>query len=496
MGSRGSPTRNRIERKAGRGRVIGTLVLFLALTVAAMAPGGNALAFSSPGRLWVARYNGPGNGADQAADMALSPDGSRVYVTGSSAATGTGLDYATAAYDASTGAELWVARYNGPGSGDDQAVAMALSPDGTRVYATGSSAGTVTGLDYATAAYDASTGAELWVARYNGPGNGDDGATSVAVSPTGSRVYVTGGSAGVGTGPDYATVAYRASTGTPLMAARYNGPGNGDDHAVDLGVSPDGSRVYVTGASADAQTDPEYATLAYDASTGASVWLSRYDGCPIFGIASQAVAIAVSPDGSRVFVTGTRYCDNLGFAHQSRATLAYDASTGAQQWEAIESGGGEGVGFAWARDLEVSPDGSRVYVTGETQDHPNGGRDYTTDAYHASTGALVWEDVFGPEAPSGTFVPLSLGVSPDGSLVYVTGTGKGMGRSTFDYATVAYDASSGDQLGVAYYNGPGNRLDEAFSLAVSPDGSRVSVTGGSVGVGTGLDYATIAYAVA
>jgi hypothetical protein len=49
----------------------------------------------------------------------------------------------------------------------------------------------------------------LWVARYSGPGNSYDVATSLAVSPCGTRVFVTGISVGRATGFDYATVAYR-----------------------------------------------------------------------------------------------------------------------------------------------------------------------------------------------------------------------------------------------------------------------------------------------
>ena len=86
----------------------------------------------------------------------------------------TSSDYATVAYDASTGTELWVTRYNGPGNGDDYAAyALGMSPDGSAVFVTGYSRGSTSGFDYATVAYDATTGAELWASRYNGAADGD-----------------------------------------------------------------------------------------------------------------------------------------------------------------------------------------------------------------------------------------------------------------------------------------------------------------------------------
>ncbi len=49
-----------------------------------------------------------------------------------------------------------------------------MSPDGSEVFVTGFSFGSTSGGDYATLAYDASTGAELWAKRYSGPGNDYD----------------------------------------------------------------------------------------------------------------------------------------------------------------------------------------------------------------------------------------------------------------------------------------------------------------------------------
>jgi hypothetical protein len=44
-----------------------------------------------------------------------------VFVTGGSFGAGSGLDYATVAYRAATGARLWISRYRGPVSGQDVA---------------------------------------------------------------------------------------------------------------------------------------------------------------------------------------------------------------------------------------------------------------------------------------------------------------------------------------------------------------------------------------
>ena len=94
--------------------------------------------------------------------------------------------------------------------------------DGVRTYladlgamraylVTGASLGSMGDADYATVAYDAYSGAQRWVRRYNGPGKADDYAYALAVSPRGSAVFVTGESTGSTGSLDYATVAYRVT---------------------------------------------------------------------------------------------------------------------------------------------------------------------------------------------------------------------------------------------------------------------------------------------
>src|SRR2546423_7591977 len=206
---------------------------------------------SSPGtQLWVKRYDGPTNGVQPNIATAVATSGSEVFVTGYSYSLTSGYDYATIAYDAATGSQLWVKRYNGPGNATDQASAVAVSPDGNTVYVTGKSYGsTTTGYDYATVAYNATTGATSWVKRFNGNNSGsgtaDDIATALKVNPVNGTVYVTGSSWGGTSGVAYATVAY-SPAGVKLWVQRYQDTSIANDQANALAVSPDGNTVAVT----------------------------------------------------------------------------------------------------------------------------------------------------------------------------------------------------------------------------------------------------------
>src|SRR5512146_992464 len=135
----------------------------------------------------------------------LGAGGARASATASRAGQPAGHAAVTAGQAAAVpGTQLWVKRYNGPGNDYDAAYSVAVSPSGGMVFVTGTSPGVHSGSDYATVAYNAATGAQRWVRRYHGPGNGGS-ANSVAVSPAGGMVFVTGTSRGVNSGSDYAT---------------------------------------------------------------------------------------------------------------------------------------------------------------------------------------------------------------------------------------------------------------------------------------------------
>lgn len=303
--------------------------------------------------------------------MAVSPDGKEVFVTGRSTGQGSNYDYATVAYDAATGAQLWSERYNGPGNRNDVADSVAVAPGGDAVYVTGTSQDATAGYDYATVAYSAATGAQLWLSRFSSA-LGLNFAAAVAVSPTGA-VFVTGYSKATATFADYATIGYNGATGARLWIKRYNGPGNGNDQATALSVSPDGNSVFVTGESSGSH-GLDYATVAYGAATGARVWASRYNG-PASGDDTPN-SVTVSPDSSTVYVTGSSKGASPGYDY---ATVGYSAATGARLWAKRYNGPGNANDTAYS--LAVSPVTGTVFVTGISVGSGSSADDATI-AYH------------------------------------------------------------------------------------------------------------------
>jgi predicted house-cleaning NTP pyrophosphatase (Maf/HAM1 superfamily) len=251
---------------------------------------------------WVRRYNGSGNNDDVAASIALDGSGN-VYVTGQSYGNGTGRDYATIKYYPN-GDTAWVRRYNGSGKNDDVATSIALDGGGN-VYVTGQSYGSGTGEDYATIKYYPN-GDTAWVRRYNGSGNNDDVAASIALDGSGN-VYVTGQSYGSGTGEDYATIKYYPN-GDTAWVRRYNGPENGDDKATDISLD-DSGKVYVTGTTDYGSGFDDFATIAYYPN-GDTAWVRRYNG--LDNGCDRPSAIAVD-DSNNVYLTGMS--EGIGTSH-------------------------------------------------------------------------------------------------------------------------------------------------------------------------------------
>jgi uncharacterized delta-60 repeat protein len=417
---------------------------------------------------WVKRYNGPENSADDGNSLAIDGFGN-VYVTGLSMGSGTSYDYATLKYE-NSGYLQWYARYNGYGNDNDQARSIAVDGSGN-VYVTGLSTGIGTYNDYATVKYN-SIGVQQWVKSYNGPGKSVDQANSIAVDGSGN-VYVTGFSAGSGTSNDYATIKYNSS-GTELWVSRYDGPAHSNDQAKSLVIDASGN-VYVTGWSFATGTNFDYATIKYN-SSGVEQWVQRYNGPGYYY--DFAAAIAVDASGN-VYVTGGSYGPESDFDY---ATIKYNSS-GFQQW--VQRYIGPASGDDKATSLKIDASGN-VYVTGWSESSLSS-LDYVSIKYKP-TGVQLWEARYNGIGNSEDMAN-SIAIDVSGN-VYVTGSSYGTGTYR-DYATLKYNAS-GVQQWEARYDGTGNNDDEARSIAVDGSGN-VYVTGYSNGWGTGRDYATIKY---
>jgi hypothetical protein len=384
-------------------------------------------------RLWVARYPAGGKffSGGSPHSIAVSPDGTMVFVTGERLNTTGGTDYATVAYRAATGARVWAARYNGPAGRQDSAVSVAVSPRGNTVFVTGSSQGAGLTHDYATVAYRTATGARLWARRYSAAGNSDDQAMALAVSPNGQLIFVTGETFRRGAGTDYLTVAFGAATGTPRWHARYNGPGNGTDSASAVTVTPDSKTVLVTGASYGGKAaGSDWATIAYRAGTGTQRWISRYNG-PGNGY-DAASSMAVGPRGTRVYVTGSSTGKTSG---EDCTTVAYRIATGAQVWAKRHSGPGSVTDRG--NSVATSSDGSKVFITGLVSTKATSDGDYLTIGYRAATGAGLWVGRY--NGPASSLDEANTVVSSPARVIVTGVSFQILGNpGTSDYATIAY----------------------------------------------------------
>ncbi|MBB4424729.1 YVTN family beta-propeller protein/autotransporter-associated beta strand protein [Bradyrhizobium sp. CIR48] len=181
---------------------------------------------------------------------------------------------------------------------------LALSPDGSSLYVTSSSGGSVTVISTATNLVVGSPIA-VGVAPFG-----------VVVSPDGTRAYVANqGSANI----SIIDAASKTVIGTVAAGSSPSG----------ITMSPDGSRIYVANQSSGSVS-------VIDAVSQSVVTTVSVSGLPL--------SVAVSPDGSRIYV-----------ATQSNQLVVINAVTNTVTASVTLSGFSIGV--------TVTPDGSRAYIT-------------------------------------------------------------------------------------------------------------------------------------
>jgi hypothetical protein len=392
-----------------------------------------------PPPTWLAAYGNHKHEALPVTNLVLSPDGASAFLSGEIAEGRPACpsDFVTVAYDTTDGTTRWVATYDGPAHWCDDVHATALSPDASTLFITGSSYGpdsdsTTDGYDsdITTVAYDASDGTELWVARQDGPISGQD--NGVDVVSTGRMVFVTGDEmTGCDPGASSAcysqmtTIAYDATSGKPRWLARYAVDGSAVFPGQIL-ASADGEKVFVIGIEQQRGT---MTTIAYTASTGAERWVGHDRDLRATEVIANQFAdwAGISADGRTLFVAGSvggfrhgvaAYATKDGVKfwtletsrsswswpmivpspvsdivfladqnHDDYLITGIDAATGRELWRSTYDEAGRDD---YPIEMAVPADGSRVFVTGFPAIYCPRCPASATIALDAVDGRLVW----------------------------------------------------------------------------------------------------------
>lgn len=423
--------------------------------------------FADVDTVWVARYDGIAHSIDYGRAVAADDDGN-VYVTGRTCVSGSYDEFGTIKYDVN-GNEIWVKRYDGPGTGDDYGNDLCLDPS-ANICVTGASTGSGTSYDYATIKYDPSGGI-LWSKRYNGTGSSTDWPTAIGVDISGN-VYVTGYSYGTSGDAEYATVKYKSDDGTQLWVKRYTDPAEEDYYARDIFVDNSGN-CYVTGETRTSGLYRDYVTVKYS-TDGSELWARNYDGPAHDSDLGKAIAV---DNSGNVFVIGK---SKNGSGNYDYVTVKYDPD-GNQIWDKSYDEENQNDN---GNDIAVDGSGN-IYVTGESYKTATN-YDYATIKYDTD-GNRIWVRRY----DAGGDYDYGSAIFVDNSAnLYVTGRSK-LGTSGYDYATIKYD-TDGNQEWVVRYDGPANQGENAQDIFVD-DQENVYVTGYSRNASGNDDYATTKY---
>jgi hypothetical protein len=309
-------------------------------------------------------------------------------------------------------------------TGVDGSRDLALTRDGSSLI--------VTGFPQ-TIAYDAATGSTQW--------DFSTAYDSTVVGTNDARVFLSCCTQVLGS--------YDPSTGDEQYLRTFTDPA-AVGNASDMAVSANGKRVLITGSVSE-PAGQDWVTTAVAAGTGTWLWSRRYDGPYVGDGTDWANEVATTADGGLVVVAGTSTgTDEL----QTTTVIAYDGDTGTQLWvKRLRTG--------WGFAVDLSPDGSTVFVTGDTG--------FRTTAIDAASGAKLWSKSLVGTLPDENF-GYDLAASPDGASVLVAG------ERDHALGVVAYGAATGDRLWRRTYVGAGG-YSRAVGISITPDGSAAVVTG-------------------
>jgi uncharacterized delta-60 repeat protein len=184
---------------------------------------------------WVRTFTGQGKNPDRIASIHTDSQGN-VYVAGY-AGRHHGSPDAFAMKRSPQGDTLWTYYYDSGAKNEDYATDLTTDNSGN-VYITGNSTGSNYFDDCITIKLS-SSGIPVWERRYSPGGNLQSYGNAIAVDASGN-VYVAGYTDPISGSNDWLVLKYNSS-GTLQWADVLNGPGNGEDAALDIAIAPNGN---------------------------------------------------------------------------------------------------------------------------------------------------------------------------------------------------------------------------------------------------------------
>ena len=284
-------------------------------------------------------------------------------------------------------------------------------------------------------------------------------ATSVIVSPDGSLVYA--GFNGVG----FSVFSRDPSTGQLSALAEAPGaPTGGGAFNPSLALSPDGGNVYGVNGQGNQ-------LLQYSAS-GELNPQATYPVLADTTVARDPITLAVSPDGSSVYVFtyGVQFGTSGVTSDGKVNVFQRDPSTGnltLVQTTPLDIS--PNFGGAVGTDAVMSPDGRFIYVSSEDA----AGGIYVLNRDTRSGTVTVQERDGNLNAGN------ALAISPDGNYVYETGSPSQSSAASSAISVLSRNASTGQLTPVSeVQNGADglSGLSDMWGLTVSPDGRCVYAT--------------------
>jgi 6-phosphogluconolactonase (cycloisomerase 2 family) len=457
-----------------------------------------AMALATAGVAWAAKGEPsflervPEFDTRLAQDVAGSPDGSSLYVASASSITAFTRDPATGEFELLEVETDGVDDQSDPGAevdGITSTTAVALSPDGSNVYATGWQPDD----SVAVFARDPQTGELSFVeAEFDGVNDpGDPGGTvdslfrpeGLAVAPDGDSVYAV-------TSADDSVVAFDRDPATGELSyveTEVDGVNDGGDPGgtVDgllsgsrLAVAPDGEGLYVSTDGDDSlvafSRDPTTSELSFVEFEDDGVDDAGDPGPTVNGL-NGAEGVAVAPSDEVVYVAGRS--DNA-VAVFERDTATEEVSFVEAEVNGVDDAGDIGdtvTGLSFPYGIAVSPDGLSLYAAGSSSNS------LATFRYNAGTGELAFveseTDAVDDGSDAGGVVdglasPRALTVSADGDHVYVA--------SFLDSGLAVFERStpSPPTLGRLSFllARPALTLPAPRGVALTPDGNHLLLT--------------------